>query len=98
MFCIAFAYNYMNRADPDCGTSFAWVTRGLGPHLGWLNGWAIGAADIIVMASPAQIARIYTFLLFGWQSAAATTCAATLVVCLWIVAMTWICVGGIELN
>ena len=24
MFCIAYAYNYMNRADPDCGTSFAW--------------------------------------------------------------------------
>ena len=34
MFCIAFAYNYMNRADPDCGTSFAWVTRAMGPHLG----------------------------------------------------------------
>src|SRR6187455_890921 len=35
MLCIAFAYNYMNRADPDCGTTFAWTTRGLGPHLGW---------------------------------------------------------------
>ena len=37
MLCIAFAYRYMNRADPDCGTSFAWVTRALGPHLGWLE-------------------------------------------------------------
>ena len=26
MFCIAIAYYYMNRADPDCGTSFTWVT------------------------------------------------------------------------
>ena len=46
----------MNRADPDCGTSFAWVTRAMGPQLGWLSGWAIIAADIIVMASLAQIA------------------------------------------
>ena len=98
MFCIAFAYNYMNRADPDCGTSFAWVTRAMGPHLGWVTGWAIVAADIIVMASLAQIAGIYTFLLFGWQSAAATAWAVTLVGCLWIVLMTWICLIGIELN
>ena len=40
MLCIAFAYNYMNRADPDAGTSFAWVTRAMGPRLGWLSGWA----------------------------------------------------------
>ena len=63
MLFIAFAYSYMNRADPDCGTSFAWVTRSMGPQLGWLAGWAIIAADIIVMASLAQIAGIYSFLL-----------------------------------
>jgi amino acid transporter len=98
MLCIAFGYRYMNRADPDCGTTFAWVTRGLGPHLGWLSGWAIIAADIIVMASLAQIAGIYTFLLFGWQSAASTMWAVTLVGVIWIALMTWICVIGIELN
>jgi amino acid transporter len=98
MLCIAYAYNYMNRADPDCGTSFARVTRAMGPHLGWLNGWAIVAADVIVMASLAQIAGIYTFKLFGWESAADTAWAVTLVGCLWIVLMTWISVIGIELN
>jgi amino acid transporter len=98
MLLIAFGYSYMNRADPDCGTSFAWVTRALGPHLGWLAGWAIIAADIIVMASLAQIAGIYTFLLFGWQSAAETTWAVTAVGVVWIAVMTWICVIGIELN
>jgi amino acid transporter len=98
MLCIAFGYRYMNRADPDCGTTFAWVTRGLGPHLGWLSGWAIIAADIIVMASLAQIAGIYTFLLFGWQSAASTMWAVTIVGVIWIALMTWICVIGIELN
>src|SRR4030095_1965752 len=32
MLCIANAYYFMNRADPDCGTTFAWVTRALGPY------------------------------------------------------------------
>jgi amino acid transporter len=98
MLFIAFAYSYMNRADPDCGTSFAWVTRAMGPQLGWLSGWAIIAADIIVMASLAQIAGIYSFLLFGWQAAADTSWAVTLVGVAWIAIMTWICVIGIELN
>lgn len=98
MLCIAAGYNYMNRADPDCGTSFAWVTRSMGPHLGWLTGWAIIAADIIVMASLAQIAGLYTFLLFGWHAAATSTLAVAIVGALWIVVMTWICVVGIELS
>jgi amino acid transporter len=98
MLCIAFAYNYMNRADPDCGTSFAWTTRAMGPQLGWLSGWAIVAADIIVMASLAQIAGIYSFKLVGWQAAVDTTWAVTLVGVVWIAVMTWICVIGIELN
>jgi amino acid transporter len=98
MLCIAFAYSLMNRADPDCGTSFAWVTRGLGPQMGWVAGWAIIAADIIVMASLAQIAGIYTFLLFGWQAAADSAWAVTGVGVVWIALMTWICVIGIELN
>ena len=97
MLFIAYGYRYLNRADPDCGTSFAWVTRATGPQLGWLTGWAIVAADIIVMASLAQIAGIYTFKLFG-ISTAADSWAVTAVGCAWILVMTWICVIGIELN
>ncbi|MGA8806178.1 MAG: APC family permease, partial [Solirubrobacterales bacterium] len=48
MLLIAAAYYYMNRADPDCGTSFTWVTRAMGPRLGWLTGWAIVVTDVIV--------------------------------------------------
>ncbi|HEY7151116.1 MAG TPA: hypothetical protein VH391_05500 [Solirubrobacterales bacterium] len=29
MLLIAAAYYYMNKADPDCGTSFTWVTRAM---------------------------------------------------------------------
>ena len=73
MLLIASAYYYMNRADPDCGTTFSWVTRAMGPSLGWLGGWAIIVADVIVMANLAQIAGLYSFLLVGWQSAADST-------------------------
>ena len=66
MFLVAGGYYYMNKADPDCGTSFSWVTKAMGPQLGWIAGWAIVVADIIVMANLAQIAGLYTFELFGW--------------------------------
>src|SRR5579863_907701 len=32
MLFIAAAYYYMNRADPDCGTTFTWVSRTMGPR------------------------------------------------------------------
>ena len=35
----------------------------MGPWTGWIAGWAIIVADIIVMANLAQIAGLYTFLL-----------------------------------
>jgi amino acid transporter len=98
MFLVAGGYYYMNKADPDCGTSFSWVTKAMGPQLGWLAGWAIVVADIIVMANLAQIAGLYTFLLVGWSSAAASTVAVTAVGVLWIVVMTAIVVIGIELS
>jgi amino acid transporter len=98
MLLIAVAYYFMNRADPDCGTTFSWVTRGLGPHLGWFGGWAIVVADVIVMANLAQIAGSYTFLLFGANGAAASTFWVTLVGVIWIAIMTAIVTIGIELS
>jgi amino acid transporter len=98
MLCIASAYLYMNRTDPDCGTTFAWVSKAMGPWAGWLGGWAIIVADIVVMANLAQIAGLYSFTLFGWDSAAGSTAAVTAVGVLWIVVMTAITTIGIELS
>jgi amino acid transporter len=53
---------------------------------------------VIVMANLAQIAGLYSFLLVGWDSAAASTLAVTLVGVVWIAIMTAICVIGIELS
>src|SRR4249919_2986309 len=98
MLLIAAAYNYMNKADPDCGTSFTWVTRAMGPRLGWLTGWAIVAADVIVMATLAYIAGVYTFLLFGLDAAANNLLDVSIIAVIWIAVMTWICYVGIELS
>jgi amino acid transporter len=98
MFLVAGGYYYMNKADPDCGTSFSWVTKAMGPQLGWIAGWAIVVADVIVMANLAQIAGLYTFELFSWTAAAESTFAVTTVGVLWIVLMTAIVVIGIELS
>ena len=98
MLLIAAAYNYMNKADPDCGTSFTWVTRAMGPHLGWLTGWAIVVADIVVMATLAYIAGVYTFLLFGLDAAAHNLLDISIAAAIWIAVMTWICYVGIELS
>jgi amino acid transporter len=95
---IAFGYKYLNRADPDCGTTFAWTTRALGPWVGWINGWAIFVADVIVMASLAVIASTYTFLLFNWTSAAHSEAGVLIGSVIWIAVMTWICYRGIELS
>jgi amino acid transporter len=98
MFLVAAGYYYMNKADPDCGTSFSWVTKAMGPQLGWIAGWTIVVADVIVMANLAQIAGLYTFELFSWTSAAESTAAVTAVGVAWIAIMTAIVVIGIELS
>jgi len=98
MFLIAGSYYSMNRVDPDCGTTFTWVTKGIGPVPGWISGWALLLADILVMASLSQIAGQYTFLLFGADSLAASTFWVTVIGVLWIVVMTWVCYIGIELS
>ncbi len=94
----AAAYYYLNRADPDCGTTFSWATRAMGPTAGWFGGWAIIVADVIVMAALAQIAGIYTFLLFDADGLAESTFWVTVIGCVFIAIVTWICYIGIEVS
>jgi amino acid transporter len=70
----------------------------MGPHAGWIAGWAIVVADVIVMANLAQIAGLYTFLLFDANSLADSTFWVTFVGVIWIIIMTAIVTIGIELS
>jgi amino acid transporter len=95
MLCIAFAFRELNQADPDCGITFTWAARAFGPRTGWMGGWGIIAADVIVMASLSQIAGRYVFLLFG---VAASTLRVTAAGVAFIALLTWVCYRGIEVS
>jgi amino acid transporter len=98
MLCIAYAFRELNKADPDCGTTFTWTTRAFGPWAGWMGGWGIIAADVIVMASLSQIAGHYALLLVGADGAAASTFWVTVAGVVFIGALTWVCYRGIEVS
>ena len=100
MILTSFGYSELNKADPDCGTTFTWATRAFSPSWGWAGGWAIVAADVLVMASLAQVAGQYIFLLFNAQGIGTNPASGwvLLVGVLWIVSMTYICYRGIEVS
>ncbi|MCW2685834.1 MAG: amino acid transporter [Mycobacterium sp.] len=104
MYLIAVAYQELNKAEPDCGTTFTWASRAFGPIVGWLGGWGIVAADVIVMANLAQIAGAYSFTFvgdLGWHSVADlanSTLWATVAGLIWNLVMTYTCYRGIEVS
>jgi amino acid transporter len=102
MLLCSIGFSELNKADPDCGTTFIWGTRAFGPSAGWAGGWATVAADLLVMGSLAQVAGQYLFFLFQGPNSSIGANASggwvLLVGILWIVLMTYICYRGIELS
>ena len=100
MLLVSIGYSELNKADPDCGTTFTWGTRTFGPWVGWMGGWGIVAADVLVMASLAQVSGQYGFLFFSANGIGhdPTSGWVLLVGVLFIVALTYICYRGIEVS
>jgi amino acid transporter len=100
IFLTSIGYSELNKADPDCGTTFTWATRAFGPKTGWAGGWGIVAADVLVMASLAQVAGQYVFLLVGAKGIGSDPASGWVLTVgiLWIIAMTYICYRGIEVS
>ncbi len=104
MYLIAIAYKELNKAEPDCGTTFTWASRAFGPAVGWLGGWGIIAAQVIVMANLAEIAAAYSLRFagdLGWHSVAElanSRCWSTVAGVFWILIMTYVCYRGIEVS
>ena len=98
IFLIASAFYYMNRADQDCGTTFSWVTRAMGPTLGWLGGWAVFVTGVLVVGSLADVSAYYLYDLVGLDGLAGSRVAVVAFAVVIIVVMTWICVRGTELS
>jgi amino acid transporter len=98
MLLVAVAYRELNRAAPDCGTTFTWGTKALGPWVGWLGGWGVAVSAIIVLANVAEIAGIYTLRFFGADSLAENTFVKVGLGIVFIAVMTWVSYRGIILS
>ena len=98
MFLIAGAFFYMNKADQDCGTTFSWVTRAMGPWLGWIGGWAIFVTGILVIGSLADVTAYYLFDVVGLDGLRDSRAAVVGFAVVIIAVMTTICVIGTELS
>jgi len=103
MFLVALGYRELNADSPDSGTTFTWVSKAFGPFAGWLGGWGLLAANIIVLSNLAGVAVdfFYLFLaqLTGTPAIAdlAANKAINVATCLVFVALAvWISCRGIH--
>ncbi len=98
MCLIASAFYYLNKADQDCGTTFSWVTRAMGPWFGWIGGWAITMTGVLVIGSLADVGVRFGLLAVGLDGAAESKPTVMILAVILIFLMTAICVVGTELS
>ena len=98
MLLIASAFYFLNRVDQDCGTTFSWVTRAMGPWFGWLGGWSIAMTGVLVIGSLADVGVSFSLMMFGLDDAAANAWIRMPLAVLLILLLTWICVLGTDIS
>lgn len=101
MLLVALGYRALNDRMPDSGTSFTWATRAFGPWIGWMAGWGLIAATVLVLSNLAGVAVDFLFeslaILMGDPAVAdlAGNVGINIVVCLAFMAVaTWISYTG----
>jgi amino acid transporter len=100
---IAFAYYYMNREEPNCGASYAWISHTVSPFLGWFNGWVQTAAGVLFCVAAPLLAATNTLALLAslgvvGQGAAGSAWLVAVVGLAWLVLVTAIVVYGIRMT
>ncbi len=98
MLLIASAFLFLNKVDQDCGTTFSWVTRAMGPWFGWIGGWAITMTGVLVIGSLADVGVSFTLRMFGLDAAADNAWVRMPLAIVLIVVMTAICVLGTDIS
>ena len=97
MLGIAWAFNYLGRADVNAGASYSWVGRALHPALGFLSGWALVVSATIFMVAGSLPAGQLTLSLFS-DSLAENTALATTVGAVWFLVMVGLVMAGVTVT
>ncbi|HEY5847191.1 MAG TPA: APC family permease [Microlunatus sp.] len=98
MLLVAIAYRELNRAAPDCGTTFTWGTKAFGPWVGWMGGWGVAVSAIIVLANVAEIAAIYFLRFLGQDELAENKLIKVALGIVFIAVMTYVSYRGIVIS
>ena len=98
MVLIAAAFAAMNRVDPDCGTTFSYVTRAMGPWGGWIAGWAITMTGVLIVGSLANVGVVFALRTLDVDSLADSKPVVLVLTVALILLMTWLSVLGTELS
>jgi amino acid transporter len=103
MFMVALGYKELNADSPDSGTTFTWVTKAFGPFVGWMGGWGLLAANIIVLSNLAGVAVDFFYLFIsqltgqGWIAGIADNKPINVLTCLVFVALAvWVSSRGVK--
>ena len=94
----AFAYQELNREIPDCGTTFVWGTKAFGPVVGWIGGWAVAVASIMVLANVGEITGQYFWLLLGNEEFAANRGIVIATSVVFMALMTFVSTIGVQIG
>ncbi|MCU1612655.1 MAG: putative amino acid/amine transport protein [Frankiales bacterium] len=97
MLGIAWAFNYLGRADVNAGASYSWVARALHPSLGFISGWSLVVSATIFMVAGSLPAGSLTLSLFS-DDLANNTALATTVGALWFLAMVGLVIAGVTVT
>src|SRR3954452_12941029 len=97
MLGIAWAFNYLRRADVNAGASYSWVGRALHPALGFLSGWALVVSATIFMVAGSLPAGQLTLSLFS-DALANNTALATTVGAVWFLLMVGLVMAGVTVT
>lgn len=95
--CIAVAFKSLSARQPDCGASFTWARENFGANVAWLTGWVVILADVIVVASLAQVSGEYAIQLVTARFPKPTSDIVTISGLTWIALMTGVTYCGIRL-
>jgi amino acid transporter len=93
---VALCFRELNRSEPDCGTTFPWTEKAFGLGIGRMVGWTTVMACVLVMSNLAQVAAVYTYALFGLDSAAESRLAQAGLGAVFILGMAVLAYRGIR--